>query len=127
MIPTSSRIPSRENRIALATSQANPRSRTQLESEPIAQPQAGLFLPMFAVLSGDEAADVLTFGKTIAQAAYVGASRQSSNLIDLGKILSAHCKAQTAGEFADERKSQFCRSRRNPIGFAVGKARARPG
>src|SRR5580704_13952862 len=95
---TRSRIPISENKIALATSQAKPKSRIQLESDPITQSQAGLFLPVFAILSGDEGSNILTFGEAITQAPAIGASRQAPNLIHLREVLSPHSKEKIAGQ-----------------------------
>src|ERR1700690_4478473 len=91
---TRSKIPRSENRIALATSQAKPKSRIQLESDPITQSQAGLFLPVFAILPRNKGINILTFGEAITQAPAIGARRQRPDLINLREILSPHPKEQ---------------------------------
>src|SRR5580658_9828446 len=112
---TRRKIPNTKNRIALARSQANPRSRSQLESDPIAQSKAGLFLAVFPVLPGHKTGHILTFAKTVAQSAAIGAGRQASYLIHLGEILRAHCKQRIAGESSEQRESDLGRAGRNPI------------
>ena len=86
--------------MARATSQAKRQVSNPAESDPITQSQAGLFLPVFAILPGDEGGNVLTFGEAMTQATAIGASRQAPDLIHLREIFSAHCKEQIGRETA---------------------------
>src|SRR5579862_1792336 len=126
MNPISRQIPSRDPRMACKTSPAGPSFSIPLKMNPITQSKAGIGLTLGSVLPSHIAVYVLPFGKLVTQPAAKSVRRETSDLIDLGKVLAPHCEEEVAGDATLQRKSQLSPARGRPVNGSPSKTAACP-